>query len=829
MHISFESLKSLTLGAIFLQILANILSVDGSSARRDQDQSQCFTLGSSLTCPEYNGSLVSSKLSSHLFNSSFVELLDTNTFDAKMKEYMALQDHQFKYDLSPDCPIYTRQIRLDNKSPVKVNQPPVVQYLQSVTCALLIAGKDNLGECYGIYDDANSNSGPFEREIRNDFRDLQQKKLLPRDDELVRPPQQPLPLCRETCQTWIDSIYRSLAAKTACQAGYSSRVPLQLDYTYTICDSHPINGKQGMCINGENNEPGTCGMSVETARCHYCPLAQNSSACRDAADVKTRKGLGSQVAESGSESKISTTNINDMATSDSGLESSASELNFGNKSARASIEPRKSTNYATILHIVLLAIVIVGIVLWVTIMFVSYRKGGFGGLFRRMFCCFGPRGDRGGGKGDDMHDFESNVQSVRFLKHHDKGARPFYLTAKIIEECFGDIKAKHPVTTKFTAKKAGEIDLAVGDKVVVDAIFDDGWAVGYNLVKDKRGFFPLTNIIPPGILNEIIAPTDMPANAMYSKGSSSFAIDSVSTSKSAPSKSWPQINMTIKESGVSDILRRVLDEFGSRYEEEKPQHLEEVHSAGSISNPCSSRSTSEKGLVYHSEFDPEPGFESNSQTNVREDYGNNHLRGNYNQNYAESRSCAGETKTDVLHGNNKYVYPEARFQPQYMSSGYATNLNSLSHGNSPIIPRRYCLHISDSDFTVSTTDNENQHPMDHSIYAYTAESTMSLKPSSRVDHKTVIKPPQKAATRDSMDTSFPRVTLTSGSDDMCNAFGAKGVNNIYSQKRDSLRNGGFTYYDPYQPVSSAKHPNKRISKIWAKTQALCDSIMVRHG
>ncbi|KAI9227798.1 MAG: hypothetical protein DHS80DRAFT_23887 [Piptocephalis tieghemiana] len=104
-------------------------------------------------------------------------------------------------------------------------------------------------------------------------------------DKLVR-----LPVCRDTCNAYVSSWEGILGNDTICPDSHDpdtpSNIPTILSSLTSMCASNTFNGTNisGFgCISGSDNEPGSCGFSLDQkghAQCTYCSGHWDDPCCK---------------------------------------------------------------------------------------------------------------------------------------------------------------------------------------------------------------------------------------------------------------------------------------------------------------------------------------------------------------------------------------------------------------------------------------------------------------------------------------------------------------------------------------------------------------------
>ncbi|KAJ2844545.1 rho guanine nucleotide exchange factor, partial [Coemansia erecta] len=162
----------------------------------------------------------------------------------------------------------------------------VIRYHRSIICADLIFSEDNIGECYrmpvndnrrrdtGDNSDDNDNSNDNDDGRGDNDAEIQLAQVLAASSaSVVR--SEPMPLCRSTCDAWIDSLHSIVTNSTLCRNNPGISREASLDSLRGKCKAAAYNGAPGHCVQGDENEPETCGYQRVEDWCKYCRDAVN--------------------------------------------------------------------------------------------------------------------------------------------------------------------------------------------------------------------------------------------------------------------------------------------------------------------------------------------------------------------------------------------------------------------------------------------------------------------------------------------------------------------------------------------------------------------------
>ncbi|ORX71111.1 hypothetical protein DL89DRAFT_321544 [Linderina pennispora] len=164
---------------------------------------------------------------------------DINAFDKALTEYVNGQSNLDEFQAVFRCS------GLDKLGGFqKDHGQSVIRFHRSIICADLIASKDNTDECY--------------RQNTKGKRDLDPGM------ELVK-----------MAAMWVDSLETIVSNSTLCTASPGINREATLQSLRDKCKSAPYNGVKGSCVNGDDNEPGTCGFQRVEDWCKHCKYASD--------------------------------------------------------------------------------------------------------------------------------------------------------------------------------------------------------------------------------------------------------------------------------------------------------------------------------------------------------------------------------------------------------------------------------------------------------------------------------------------------------------------------------------------------------------------------
>ncbi|KAJ2365192.1 hypothetical protein IW150_006276, partial [Coemansia sp. RSA 2607] len=204
----------------------------------------CLSLKQSQGCPGFASEYISTNATSRF---SWYPKDDINAFDKALNDYVNGQSNLEEFQSVFRCP------GLDDLGGFNTDHgKSVIRYHRSMVCADLLFSDENIGDCYG-----NDSRNHRRRDVHEDNAGLELAKMVASSSIGVRPPM-PKPLCRTTCNTWVDSLHAIISNTTLCQASKGNNRESSLESLRTKCHSNVYNGTPGNCIDGNDNELRTC-------------------------------------------------------------------------------------------------------------------------------------------------------------------------------------------------------------------------------------------------------------------------------------------------------------------------------------------------------------------------------------------------------------------------------------------------------------------------------------------------------------------------------------------------------------------------------------------
>ncbi|OAJ37785.1 hypothetical protein BDEG_21777 [Batrachochytrium dendrobatidis JEL423] len=288
--------------------------------------------------------------------------------------------------------------------------------------------------------------------------------LVVANSAVCNPGVQPFQLCQATAKYFTDSIESLFKNPEFCPAGSTRNVPAPyLSFVNSLKKNDPLNKRD--CLIAQDVEFGMCGFGTKAEIEAYClPNNPSKDPCCDAA---VRLGnIGTSTTTTTTIGVVANPTANTLGTASPSLSIGASGTR--NASTQDSQQPNAegttSNSSSSESQTGLLAgkkpiliggtIAAVGLVVAAVFMFVIGRRRA---IARNA-------------------QIENGNLSGNFAQVTD--------TMEVIYEYFPNLH--------------DEIELHVGDHIIIKTIFDDGWAFGYNMVTKQEGSFPMECVGPIG-------------------------------------------------------------------------------------------------------------------------------------------------------------------------------------------------------------------------------------------------------------------------------------------------------------------------------------------
>ncbi|KAJ1990701.1 hypothetical protein GGI25_001027 [Coemansia spiralis] len=418
----------------------------------------CLSLKGSQGCPGFSQEYISTNATSRF---AWYPKNNIEAFDKALIDYVSGQANLDEFQSVFRCS------GLDDLGGFNSDHgKAVIRYHRSIICADIIFSGDNLNECYSgkpkIHRRKDTDDGG------DDAPERQLTEVLASSAISVRPAM-PIPLCRSTCDTWIDSLHSIITNSTLCQDSSGINREASLDSLRSKCNASAYNGAPGRCIQGDENEPETCGYQRVEDWCKYCKFAPNY--------YDTCASVGVLVGKSDAE----------IDNNDAGTPTKPGGSNHPHSSLVSQL--KKEARQERVFRIVAIVLsVIVGLCLIVLIIIVAFcnRKQ----LPAMILAKKGMPGSSNSNGEPTSSGRESRDDST--LLHLGADAHPQTEKDADFVDCFISVVGKpRQVIRHFFSRRDDEISLHQGDIVTLQMAFDDGWVVGKNLTTGCEGTFPL--------------------------------------------------------------------------------------------------------------------------------------------------------------------------------------------------------------------------------------------------------------------------------------------------------------------------------------------------
>ncbi|KAJ2448422.1 hypothetical protein EV183_005448 [Coemansia sp. RSA 2336] len=329
----------------------------------------------------------------------------------------------------------------------------VIRYHRSMICADIIFSDENIRDCYG---DQSA------RHQRRDSPELQLAEVVASSVVSVRP-SAPTPLCRSTCEAWLNSLHTIISNATLCQPDKGNNREASLDSLRKKCDLDMYSGTSDRCVDGEANELKTCGYQRVEDWCRYCDYASEYT------DVCASVGV--KVGDS-----------SDKAKSDI----PSSSVLPGDRELAAELEKQKRQERVFRVVAIVLSIAVGICVIALILLIAMGHRLTSAGIYGR--------------HNPSINDSGKDDSTLLHTGAADDGS--LKKSADFVD-CFVSAVGKpRQVVRPFFARRDDEISLRNGDVVTLQMAFDDGWVVGKNLTSGYEGTFPLMCVmenLPPSL------------------------------------------------------------------------------------------------------------------------------------------------------------------------------------------------------------------------------------------------------------------------------------------------------------------------------------------
>ncbi|KAJ2672754.1 hypothetical protein IWW42_002707 [Coemansia sp. RSA 1085] len=203
--------------------------------------SKCMPLKDSQACPGFSQDFISTNATTRF---AWFPNEDISAFDKALSDYVIGQANIDEFQSVFRCS------GLDDLGGFSTDHgQSVIRYHRSMICADIIFSDENIRDCYG------DQSARHQR--RDDSPELQLAEVVASSVVSVRP-SAPTPLCRSTCEAWLDSLHTIISNATLCQPDKGNNREASLDALRKKCDLNMYSGMPDRCVDGEANELKTC-------------------------------------------------------------------------------------------------------------------------------------------------------------------------------------------------------------------------------------------------------------------------------------------------------------------------------------------------------------------------------------------------------------------------------------------------------------------------------------------------------------------------------------------------------------------------------------------
>ncbi|KAJ2666392.1 hypothetical protein IW148_000876 [Coemansia sp. RSA 1199] len=422
---------SLLLQACIVAVVAFTIGTHGA----------CMSLKDSQGCPGFSQEFISTNATSRF---SWFPKDDITAFDKTLSDYVAGQANIDEFQSVFRCS------GLDDLGGFSTDHgKSVIRFHRSMVCADIIFSEENIRDCYG------DNAAKHRRRDLDKSPELQLAEVLAEAVVNVRPTM-PTPLCRSTCDAWLDSLHTIVTNSTLCHPDKGNNRSASLDSLRKKCDLDMYSGSSDHCVLGEANELKTCGYQRVEDWCKYCDFAS------DYADVCASVGVEVGDGGSGDKSKA------DTPTHTAGHYPEGTEL-------AAELEKRKRQERTfRVVAIVLSIAVGVCIIALIALISMGHRL-----TSTSTYGHYLNSSGSGSGKDDST------------LLHLGEGYSQPEKPVDFVDCFLMAVGKPRQVIRPFFARRDDEISLQTGDVVTLQMAFDDGWVVGKNITSGSEGTFPI--------------------------------------------------------------------------------------------------------------------------------------------------------------------------------------------------------------------------------------------------------------------------------------------------------------------------------------------------
>lgn len=203
---------------------------------------KCLSLKDSQACPGFSNDYISQNATTRF---SWFPKDDIAAFDRALNNYIIGQSNLDEFQAVFRCP------GLDSLGGFNSDHgPAVVRYHRSMICADILFSEENIQECYGNQHKKREKKVDPEHQLA---------EIIAAAATTSSAANQPQPLCKSTCMGWINSLRTIVSNTTLCPHSEGNDRLESLDTLKQKCQMPPYSGTPGHCVNGNENEPRTCG------------------------------------------------------------------------------------------------------------------------------------------------------------------------------------------------------------------------------------------------------------------------------------------------------------------------------------------------------------------------------------------------------------------------------------------------------------------------------------------------------------------------------------------------------------------------------------------
>ncbi|PVU89278.1 hypothetical protein BB561_005454 [Smittium simulii] len=467
-------------------------------------------MGRSLACPGYEKYSVSTE-SNELF--SWSPSNSIQAFDDALLKYVGSPQDSNLMQIYYRCDSYTNDT---SKEIASLNAN--ILYRRSVVCAQVISGTNGLLNCYN---QSQKFTGTNLENVINLKRDLNSNKPVPSNSVEENKPKTeasiPKPLCKSTCLKWANSVVDMFKNKNACGNTASTDTSQAQKSINLLCEQYPLNGEND-CISGEQNELNTCGFRNIYGWCSNCEYSKKfSEQCNSVNSTLTssffngdvflnstsslEKSINSQKNENDktkkeikgqpdNNNKNDNNNTVEQTSEDDKSQNADNDGDSNNESKSPSNSKNSEKSFKTIS--IALGILLLLLICLISIFFVLLLRSKQRLFLKNLFSKDSEEFDRFNRFDKSEMDPLSKQIMTKNTRTSENLLNP---EVDFVDMFLKSVGVPRVVLHSFFAKREDEISLKPSERVQIQIVFDDGWAVGKNLNTGKEGSFPLMCVI----------------------------------------------------------------------------------------------------------------------------------------------------------------------------------------------------------------------------------------------------------------------------------------------------------------------------------------------